>query len=122
MSFDANNRAKATCDEQLAARLGRLRRIGTPEGLREKLVAAVPTTSIAPAGPQTPWCWRAAAKWIGASIAAGIALATALWLAPLIGPNAVSVADINDRSTTILAADVNAPDANAGGISDHNSL
>ena len=122
MKTESGKGSDMISDAQLATRLKCLVEIEPPKGLRDRLVATIPSVTARRIGRQVGWLRFSAAKWVGGSVAAAIVLVAVVWLSRLTTPSISSVTDINDRSAAVSTTDMNFPDADRNGIFDNNSL
>ena len=105
---------------QLKVRLRELRGIDPPDGLREKLVAAVPPASARQAGGVYVPRWPTALRYFAAAAVIGIAFVVVRSFVPQTGSPRL-VADINDRSGAALVDHNNSLPEDIN-ISDHNAI
>lgn len=97
-----------------------LRGIDPPDGLREKLVAAVPPASARQAGGVYVPRWPKALRYFAAAAVIGIAFVVVRSFVPQTGSPRL-VADINDRSGAALVDHNNSLPGDIN-ISDHNTI
>ncbi len=105
---------------QLKVRLRELRGIDPPDGLREKLVAAVPPASARQTGRTVVPCWPRALRYVAAVAVIGIVFLVVRSFVPQTGSPRL-VADINDRSGAALVDHNNSLPGDIN-ISDHNAI
>ncbi len=105
---------------QLKARLKELRGVEPPDGLREKLVAAIPPASARQAGGVDVPRWLRALRYVAAAAVVGMVFVVVRSFVPQTGSPRL-VADINDRSATALVDHNNSLPGDIN-ISDHNAI
>jgi hypothetical protein len=121
MNVDATNERNDFSLDGIEQQLRALSAVEPPEGLRERLVAAVPQQAAAEAGRCYLWHWRGVTGWV--SVAATILVFCGIaWLRIPAGPAQGPAPDANSLLSGVLAADYNGvrpPDTNT---SDSNGL
>ncbi len=107
MNVDSRNGRNDFSLDAMKQQLRALAAVEPPEGLREKLLAAVPQRAPAQAGRWHGWWWPGVTGW--ASVAATIlVLCGILWLRTPAGPTQQAPSpDANSLLGGVLAADYN---------------
>jgi len=105
---------------QLKAWLKELRGIDPPDGLREKLVAATAPACSRQTGRTAVPCWPRALRYVAAAAVVGMVFVVVRSFVPQTESPRL-VADINDRSATVLVDHNNSLPRDIN-ISDHNAI
>ena len=107
---------------KLTAQLRLLAGVEPSEGLRDKLVAAIPPMAVGQGGRGVAWRRVNRVSWFGVAVAAAVVFLVVLWLLPPTGRSLPSIADINDRSPTAAMTDANFPRPQDSNVYDNNAL
>ncbi|MCL5278616.1 MAG: anti-sigma factor [Planctomycetes bacterium] len=114
MNVDSTNGRNDFSLNGMKRQLRALSAVEPPEGLKKRLLAAVPQRATAEAGRPRLWRWRGVAGWV--SVAAIILVFCGiLWLRTPARPAQGPTPDVNSLLGGVLAADYNSvrpPDTN----------